>query len=436
MERHMEIDSDARNESTTTTTAVGEDATLNPSGNNENAIPAKAAPTTPNGLPSPDISITSTAATVEADQHSSPAPKGETRSSSSSSENGIQEDNAVCPNNEQQMGTAVVVTEKTNTKDKTRDDDSAICPHIEQVPDVSTDITPKQVYGMLCWLLMDDNVKQWRQEPLAACTRATLECPHLDQANPQRLQDRMKLADERRQQILEQHGGKSECVPRETRVCPKGPLFVIVDHVLSGNMTEKSKCAIGALIRVHAFGDTGTPSESTSASACVSGRGHNGPHTRNTFAEAQSNISSTGWRGTAPAICSGGPIRNRNNNREPNYLACRRTHRQGPVTHMQGSARLMQGLVEQGRLPNYKTLKQRAQRLTSYEINQMEDEMVMRREITLRDARLMADWVAMKRREFEMKELKIQEFIKAIEDETCNSLEQCEEYIRRLNEEL
>ncbi|KAJ2808764.1 hypothetical protein H4R20_000655 [Coemansia guatemalensis] len=439
MEQHMDLDGDSSHEGTASD-MVAEGAASSTSGCNENAVATDMQTSTNPPIPSrpqsPTISTTDAAAAVESERHCLPVPKEVTRSSSSSSGSIAQEENAVCPNNEQPRDTAATETKNTTTRDGAQDDDSAICPHIEQSAEESSETTPKQVYGMLCWLLMDDNVKQWRQDPLAACKKAVGECPHLEKANPQRIRDKIEFVDERREQILEQHGGKAECVPRETRVCPNGPLFVIVNHVLSGNMTEKARCAIAALIRVHAFGDSGTPSGSPSASAVASGSG------QGAFAEARGNITSAGWRGTNPANCGGGPTRkqysSREEAREPNYLACRQAHRQGQGTteRMQGLMRQMQGPTGHTRLPNYQMLLQRARKLTPQEISQMKDEMEMRREITLRDARLMADWVAMKRREYEMKELKVREFIKSLEDESFTSLEQCEDYLRRLNEEL
>ncbi|KAJ2667107.1 hypothetical protein IWW42_005883, partial [Coemansia sp. RSA 1085] len=81
-------------------------------------------------------------------------------------------------------------------------------------------------------------------------------------------------------------------------------------------------------------------------------------------------------------------------------------------------------------------LKERARKLTPAEIQQMKDEMAIRREITLRDARLLADWTALKRRELEMKEMQLREFIQAHEDGTLDSLSKLEQCIKRLQDML
>ncbi|KAJ1828767.1 hypothetical protein LPJ70_007177, partial [Coemansia sp. RSA 2708] len=76
----------------------------------------------------------------------------------------------------------------------------------------------------------------------------------------------------------------------------------------------------------------------------------------------------------------------------------------------------------------------RARKLTPAEVKQMQSEMAIRREIALRDAKLLADWTALKRRELEVKELKIREFIRAQEDGTLDSLVKFEEYLKQLQD--
>ncbi|KAJ2539787.1 hypothetical protein EV175_006303, partial [Coemansia sp. RSA 1933] len=65
---------------------------------------------------------------------------------------------------------------------------------------------------------------------------------------------------------------------------------------------------------------------------------------------------------------------------------------------------------EQQRQPD-NTLLERARRLSPAEISQMRDELVIRRQIATRDAMLLADWIAMRRRELELQEAKIRELI-------------------------
>ncbi|KAJ2556455.1 hypothetical protein GGH12_006326, partial [Coemansia sp. RSA 1822] len=62
----------------------------------------------------------------------------------------------------------------------------------------------------------------------------------------------------------------------------------------------------------------------------------------------------------------------------------------------------------------------------------MRSEMAIRRKIALRDAKVLADWTAMKRRELELREMKIREFIRAQEDGTIDSLLKFEEYLKRI----
>ncbi|KAJ2657636.1 hypothetical protein IWW48_004442 [Coemansia sp. RSA 1200] len=80
-----------------------------------------------------------------------------------------------------------------------------------------------------------------------------------------------------------------------------------------------------------------------------------------------------------------------------------------------------------------------AHRLTPAEANQLRDEMIIRRRIAIRDATLLADWIAMRRRELELQEAKIRELIrKQQEHEYCDSAEDLarfEEIIRQFHAE-
>ncbi|PIA13510.1 hypothetical protein COEREDRAFT_83434 [Coemansia reversa NRRL 1564] len=418
MEQHTE----SYNNASSTSTMIIEGVVSSTTESNGNASAADTqtpkSPVTQDWLQNSTIPTT-----TEFDQNCWLVPEEKTQTSSN---NSLQEENSESPNNEQLVKITEAEDKETNTENNS--DNNRMNPHMEQTVDECTelDTTLKQVYGMLCWLLMDDNVKQWRQNPLAACVQAIKDCPHLENADAERLRNNIKQVDERRQQILKQHGGKAECVPRETRLCSNGPLFVIVDHVLSGNMSDKSRCAIAALIRVHALGDTAT---STSSHSTTIDSGQN-TYVPNVFAEARTDITSAGWKGIKLTNSCGGPIRRQNinhqSNREPNYLECKQAHRHGITQLPMGKTRQ----------PNYQTLLQRARKLTAPAILQMEEEMQVRREITIRDARLMVDLIAMRRREYEMKELKVREFLRALESGRLDSLEQCEDYIQRLNEEL
>ncbi|KAJ2775085.1 hypothetical protein IWQ57_000545 [Coemansia nantahalensis] len=205
--------------------------------------------------------------------------------------------------------------------------------------------TLKQVYGMLCWLLVDDNSKAWRKDHREACRTAIAQCPHLAGADAAQLQATMDRIGVERQRILDAHGGQADAVPRDTRLFDGGPLFVIVDNALAGRAAQMPPADLGAALRVHAMGPE-------------------------------------------PAHAAGGAVRRPDDSR--------RTARGSP----------------------YAALAERARRLTPEEVRQMRDELHIRRDIALRDARLMADWTAMKRRELELQEARIRRFIKTHEDGT------------------
>ncbi|KAJ2448751.1 hypothetical protein GGF42_004996 [Coemansia sp. RSA 2424] len=77
------------------------------------------------------------------------------------------------------------------------------------------------------------------------------------------------------------------------------------------------------------------------------------------------------------------------------------------------------------------SVMERARRLTPAEIQQMRDELAIRREIAMRDAVLLADWTALKRRELEIKELKLRELIRSNRSSgySIEGLLQFEEYV-------
>ncbi|KAJ2869206.1 hypothetical protein GGI22_000397 [Coemansia erecta] len=164
------------------------------------------------------------------------------------------------------------------------------------------EITLKQIYGMLCWLRAHPtNSKIWSENRKCACKKAIAECPHLNGIDAETLGAKFAELEDRRREIIEQHNGSAEEVPRDTRLFEGGPLFSILDHALSG---------------------------------------------------------------------------------------------------------------EQQRQPDTNSLVERACRISSAELSQMHDEMVIRRQIAMRDALLIADWIAMRRRELELQEAKIRELIR------------------------
>ncbi|KAJ2743594.1 hypothetical protein GGI20_003630 [Coemansia sp. BCRC 34301] len=78
------------------------------------------------------------------------------------------------------------------------------------------------------------------------------------------------------------------------------------------------------------------------------------------------------------------------------------------------------------------SLMERAKRLTPEEISQMRDELRIRREIAIRDALLLADWTALKRRELEIKEMKLRALVRSNRIGSIESLLQFEEYVNNV----
>ncbi|KAJ2488349.1 hypothetical protein IWW37_004892 [Coemansia sp. RSA 2050] len=210
----------------------------------------------------------------------------------------------------------------------------------------TTPMSLKQIYGMLCWLQVGDNSKIWQEQPLAACKQAVSECPHLVDADAEKLSAQMDVVNEQRKQKIAEFGDAGS-VPQDTRVFPGGPLFAIVNYALSGH------CA-SALIEAHGAG--GRDSRQQSSQQSVSK-----PH---------------------PATSS---------------------------------------------------LADRARRLTPSEIKQMRDEIAIRREIAMRDAVLLADWTALKRRELEVKEMKLRELIRSNQNGSIEGLLQFEDYVNSVS---
>ncbi|KAI9474340.1 hypothetical protein BX667DRAFT_366285 [Coemansia mojavensis] len=230
--------------------------------------------------------------------------------------------------------------------------------------------TLKQIYGMLCWLLIDGNAQKWTAAPQEACQAATQQCPHLADADAHQLYLKMQDIASKRDELLQQHA-TADKVPKDTRVFAGGPLFAIVDYAFSGKTAQVPADEIYSLLQVHGVGKS----------------------SRSPIRAASSSLRPSPYPPSAAA----------------------EQHR---------------------RLSPEQLLKERARKLTPAEIQQMKDEMAIRREIALRDARLLADWTALKRRELEMKEMQLREFIQAHEDGTLDSLSKLEQCIKRLQDML
>ncbi|KAJ2378777.1 hypothetical protein IW150_000584 [Coemansia sp. RSA 2607] len=88
-------------------------------------------------------------------------------------------------------------------------------------------------------------------------------------------------------------------------------------------------------------------------------------------------------------------------------------------------------------LPAEHPFMQRARRLTPAEVRQMRDELAVRREIGIRDAVLLADWVALRRRELELKERQLREIAReAQRDTSVEAMARLDEFMRRMSEEM
>ncbi|KAJ2751347.1 hypothetical protein GGI19_004535 [Coemansia pectinata] len=234
----------------------------------------------------------------------------------------------------------------------------------------ATSLSLKQIYGMLCWLQVGNNSKKWQEQPLEACKQAVGECPHLVDADAEKLSAQMDEINEQRKKKIAEFGDASS-VPQDARVFPGGPLFAIVDYALSGH------CA-SALIEAHG---TGRPTKDTVSNS------------------------------------TGGPIRN----------SRQQSQQQQQQQQQQRSTQRLEPY------PTGLSLVERARRLSPAEIKQMRDELAIRREIATRDAILLADWTALKRRELEVKEMKLREMIRSNHNGSIEGLLQFEEYINSVS---
>ncbi|KAJ1840910.1 hypothetical protein LPJ73_006289, partial [Coemansia sp. RSA 2703] len=254
---------------------------------------------------------------------------------------------------------------------------------------VSKTITLKQLYGMLCWLQVGDNRSLWLADSLDGCRRAITRCPHLGQASAEMLDSVMNELNSRRLQMIERYGS-AEDVPKDTRMFEGGPLFVIFNHAVAGRLVE-----VGSALLANA---TGVPQDQQQQQQPQN-------HQQKQYSGIRSLMNSPAFGGPvspAAAAGAGGPTRHR---------------------------RTM--------LPAEHPFMQRARRLTPAEVRQMRDELAVRREIGIRDAVLLADWVALRRRELELKERQLREIAReAQRDTSVEAMARLDEFMRRMSEEM
>ncbi|KAJ1900208.1 hypothetical protein LPJ66_001614 [Kickxella alabastrina] len=285
-------------------------------------------------------------------------------------------------------------------------------------PSCAKHLTLKELYGMLCWLQISDNRRLWQSRPLDACTQATRECQHLLDANPRALTVTLDELNMTRLQILENHQDVAENVPQDLRLFPGGPLFVIFNHAVAGQPAdaEPVPSEMCSLIMANATGALKKQRQMmpqqqqqlTVAEAMSTGQ-HLGD-------SANTNISGSGSVNSRSRSPSG-------------------TVEKGANSGGGGPSRHGMHRVSSGMLPCEHPFMQRARRLTPAEVRQMKDELAVRREISLRDAVLLADWTALRRRELELRERQIRELVREAQDDSVESLVRFEEFMRKIYDE-
>ncbi|KAJ1900928.1 hypothetical protein LPJ66_001136 [Kickxella alabastrina] len=284
-------------------------------------------------------------------------------------------------------------------------------------PSCAKHLTLKELYGMLCWLQISDNRRLWQSRPLDACTQATRECQHLLDANPRALTATLDELNMARLQILEDHQGVAENVPQDLRLFPGGPLFVIFNHAVAGQPADaepvpSETCSLimanatGALKKQQQMMTQQQQQQPAVAEPMSTGQYLGDSANTNTSGSGSVNSRSRSSTVEKSANSGGG----------------------GPSRH--GTHR-----VSSGMLPCEHPFMQRARRLTPAEVRQMKDELAVRREISLRDAVLLADWTALRRRELELRERQIREFVREAQDGSVESLVRFEEFMRKIYDE-
>ncbi|KAJ1641845.1 hypothetical protein LPJ64_006241 [Coemansia asiatica] len=268
------------------------------------------------------------------------------------------------------------------------------------------EITLKQLYGMLCWLKVGDNRSRWVEKPLDACMEATVECPHLINADPRKLTAKLDALNMARLQIIKQYGG-AQNVPQDVRMFEGGPLFVLFHHAVSAPQTAESPS--DALTRSQIMANatglkrvvSGQPPEPQAIGGQAARMGNKSSSSSSDFAGSFRSVLDN------PAF--GGPGAG------------------GPMRHQRRTGTMM---------PNEHPFMQRARRLTPEEIRQMRDELAIRREIGIRDAVLLADWIALRRRELELKEAQIRDIVRGAKTGTVENMVRFEEFMRKMYEEM
>ncbi|KAI8319166.1 hypothetical protein GQ54DRAFT_299558 [Martensiomyces pterosporus] len=292
----------------------------------------------------------------------------------------------------------------------------------------ASSVTLKQIYGIFCWLQMAQNNKQWQEQPMEACKRAVNECPHLMGANARLVKEKLDEIDIYRQEVVAKYGGVHN-VPQDTRVIPGGPLFVIADFILSGQAARQleSTGACNPQIVANATGSVAAKTRSPPAldqlklpSIGVNiGKPSNidtlaarNAFTQLAFDAINSSGSSSSKSWTSNAESTG---------------AFTSTGGSGPARHKRH--------VLHPSIPHDHPIMRRARGLTADEIRQMKDEMRIRGEIAKRDALLLADWTAMKRRHLEVKEKRLRE-LAAARSPTLEAMLEFQDFIEKTYKEL
>ncbi|KAJ2719229.1 hypothetical protein GGI07_005338 [Coemansia sp. Benny D115] len=264
-------------------------------------------------------------------------------------------------------------------------------------------VTLKQLYGMLCWLQVKGNRGFWLERPLDACRRATAECQHLIDADAVGLAATMDELNVARLQMIAEHGG-AERVPQDTRMFAGGPLFVLFNHaVVGGSEADEANAQVVA----NATGLKARQQQQTPLADGGSSRPPNNMPIHSTLPAptvATAAAMAAAGPAAAPPHAAGGPVRGR----AGSGATAVETH----------------------------PFLQRARQLTRAEIRQMRDELAIRREIGMRDALLLADWTALRRRELELRERQIREAVRDARDGTAESIVRFEEFMRKLHSEL
>ncbi|KAJ1882974.1 hypothetical protein H4R99_001204 [Coemansia sp. RSA 1722] len=278
------------------------------------------------------------------------------------------------------------------------------------------DITLKQLYGMLCWLQVGNNRRRWLEKPLDACIMAATECPHLINANPNKLTAKLDELNMARLQIIEKYGGAHK-VPQDIRMFEGGPLFVIFQHAL----TEAPEGSHDAQTRSQLMANaTGLKQAACEQPAEPATNMFRDPISQFGKSSSESTLPGSGSR--SGSGLNPGSFRNVLENPAFGGLGAG-----GPIRHQKRTGTMM---------PNEHPFMQRARRLTPAEVRQMKEELAIRREIGIRDAVLLADWIALRRRELELKEAQIREIVRGAKDGTVENMVRFEEFMRKMYEEM